>query len=279
MNTLIALKGSIAKGRVCRNPSLGMRPKQGVARSHAKRKTRESHHMLPGVQRVWGNEPSHSQVNSNVGSWSPKWTPASSERDCRGQKSLPWRVLYIIGKLLKLKCLNWACIAHLDIWNTSYAQKKGRESNYQFDSRPLKVGNRPNFLACRQLATYRWKALDEGYNFALDLITIGGLNKKLCALKVVGVSSMGILGLPLWVGFVQVHVSDWSLLVLPSPILELQHAPPPLYSVASQGVCPDSLPFRYFQFGTPIWVSQGVGNVSECIKFPQSTRTQWRWPK
>jgi hypothetical protein len=25
--------------------------------------------MLPGVQRVWGNEPSHSQVNSHVGSW------------------------------------------------------------------------------------------------------------------------------------------------------------------------------------------------------------------
>jgi hypothetical protein len=26
---------------------------------------------------------------------------------------------------------------------------------------------------------YRWKALDEGYNFGLDLILIGGLHKKL----------------------------------------------------------------------------------------------------
>jgi hypothetical protein len=31
----------------------------------------------------------------------------------------------------------------LDICSPSCGQKKGRESNWQFDSRPLKVGNRP----------------------------------------------------------------------------------------------------------------------------------------
>jgi hypothetical protein len=82
---------------------------------HAKRETRESLHMLSGVQRMWGNEPSHSQVNSHVGSWTPKWTPKSSEHDYRGQNLLPWKVIYIIGKLLKIKCLKWARIAHLDI--------------------------------------------------------------------------------------------------------------------------------------------------------------------
>jgi hypothetical protein len=46
-------------------------------------------------------------------------------------------------------------------------------------------------------ATYRWKAFDEGYNFALDLISIGGLLRKLWAPKVVGVPSLGISGLPL----------------------------------------------------------------------------------
>ncbi len=61
---------------------------------------------------------------------------------------------------------------------TSYGQKKGQESNWQFDSRPLKVGNRPNFLACKRRATYCWKALHEGYNFSLDLVAIGGLHKK-----------------------------------------------------------------------------------------------------
>ncbi len=64
------------------------------------------------------------------------------------------------------------------------------------DSRPLKVRNRPNLLGCRQRATYRWKALDEGYNFALDHIAIGGPHKKLCALKVAGVPVGGISGLP-----------------------------------------------------------------------------------
>ncbi len=134
-------------------------------------------------------------MNSHVGSWSPERTPEFSERDCRGQISSPRGVLYIIGKLLKCRCLKWAHIAHLNIWNTSYGQKKGRESNWQFDSRPLKVENRLDLLGCRQRATYCWKALDERYNFALDCIAIGALHKKLCALKVPGVSTGGISGL------------------------------------------------------------------------------------
>jgi hypothetical protein len=70
-------------------------------------------------------------------------------------------------------------------------------SNWQFDSRPLKVGNRPDSLVCRQRATYCWKALDEGYNFASDRTAIGALHKKLCALKVAGVLANATSGLPL----------------------------------------------------------------------------------
>ncbi len=113
----------------------------------------------------------------------------------QGSNSLPWSVLYIIGKLLKFRCLNWACIDHLKICNTSYGQKKGRESNCQFDSKPLKVGNQPDLPVCRQRATYRWKALNKGYNFALDLIIIWSLHMKLCAFKVARVPILGILGL------------------------------------------------------------------------------------
>jgi len=98
---------------------------------------------------------------------------------------------------LKLKCLKWARMTHLDIWNTSYGQKKGRESNWQFDSRPLKVKNQSDFLACRWRATCRWKALNEGYNFALVLISIWGLHVKLWAPKVAGVLILAISGLPL----------------------------------------------------------------------------------
>jgi hypothetical protein len=108
--------------------------------------------------------------------------------------------LYINGKLLKRRCLKWAQIAHLDIWNTSYDQKKRRESNSwesaSFDSRPLKVGNRPEILGCRRRATYRWKALDESYNFASDRTSIRGLLAKLWGFKVPRVPQGGISGVP-----------------------------------------------------------------------------------
>jgi hypothetical protein len=160
-------------------------------------KTHESHHMLPGVQRVWGHEPSHSQVHSHVGSWSPKWTPKFLEHDCRGQNPLLWRVLCIIGNLLKCKCLKWVRIVHLDIWNTSYGQRKGRESIWHYDSRPLKFGNWLDFLICKRHVTYCWKGLNEGYNFTSDLITIKSLHAKLCTFKVAGIVVVIISRLPL----------------------------------------------------------------------------------
>jgi hypothetical protein len=80
--------------------------------------------------------------------------------------------------------------------NTSYGQKKGRESTWQFDFQPLKVRNCPNFLAYKWCMTYRWKYLNKGYNFVLDLISIRGLHTKLWALKVVRVPIVGISGLP-----------------------------------------------------------------------------------
>jgi hypothetical protein len=107
------------------------------------------------------------------------------------------RVLYIIEKLLKRTCLKWARIAHSVIWNTSYGQKKGRESNCQFDSRPQKVKNRPDLLSCRGRATYRWKVFDESYNFASNCTLIGGLLAKLWGSKVAGVPFGTISGLPL----------------------------------------------------------------------------------
>jgi hypothetical protein len=87
-------------------------------------------------------------------------------------------------------------MTHLNIWNTSYDQKKGQESNWQFDFWPLKVRNRPNFPMCRWHATYHWKDLDEGYNYSLDLILIRGLHTKLCNPKVVEVLILAISGLP-----------------------------------------------------------------------------------
>jgi hypothetical protein len=110
---------------------------------------------------------------------------------------MDWGVYYIIKNLLECRCLKWAHITHLDISNTSYGQKKGYESNWQFDSRPLKVRNRPNFLACRRCVTYHWKALHKCYNFSWDLISIWGMHAKLWASKVAKVPIVWISGLPL----------------------------------------------------------------------------------
>ncbi len=70
-------------------------------------------------------------------------------------------------------------IRHLDICRPSYGQKKGRESNWQFDSRPLKVGNRPLSEVRIGSAIRRWKDLDEGYNFSSDLVAIRACSREL----------------------------------------------------------------------------------------------------
>jgi hypothetical protein len=95
---------------------------------------------------------------------------------------------------LKCRCRKWPRMSHSDICNTSYGRKKGRESNWQFDSRPLKVGNRPDPGVRKWSATHRWKALEENYKFALDLVPIRGLSRELWAPKVLGVQSGTVSG-------------------------------------------------------------------------------------
>jgi hypothetical protein len=58
------------------------------------------------------------EVWENVKEWTFTFpsdlpTPKSSENDCRGQKPLDWKVSYIIGKFLELKCLKCIRITHL----------------------------------------------------------------------------------------------------------------------------------------------------------------------
>jgi hypothetical protein len=130
-----------------------------------------------------------------MGTWEFARTPEISEFEFRGQNTLHCGVIYIIGKLLKCRCRKWARMSHLDICSTSYAKKKGRESIWQFDSRPLKIGNRPDPDACRWSAANHWKALDESYKFALDLIPIGGLGKELWRRKVARVQTGIVSGL------------------------------------------------------------------------------------
>jgi hypothetical protein len=59
------------------------------------------------------------------------------------------------------------------------------------------MGIDPTPVCAGEMWHTHWKALDEGYKFALNLIAIEGLHKKLCAFKVVKVLAIGILGLTL----------------------------------------------------------------------------------
>jgi hypothetical protein len=132
----------------------------------------------------------------------PKWGLGSPLRLLKLQSSIagvkhtsPWSILYIIGKLSKCRCRKWPRMSHLDICITSYGKKKGQESNWQFDSRPLKVRNRPNPDVCKGSVTQSWKDFKENYKFALDLIPIGGLRKKLWSRKALEVQTGAVSGL------------------------------------------------------------------------------------
>jgi hypothetical protein len=116
-------------------------------------------------------------------------TPKSGNLESSGtpKNSSHWGVLGVIGKVVKCRCLNRPRIGHLDICSPSYGQKKGRESNCQFDSRPLKVRNRPLPDVCSGSATRLWKALDESYNFDSNLVPIRAWGEKLWFPKVPGV--------------------------------------------------------------------------------------------
>jgi len=74
-------------------------------------------------------------------------------------------------------------------------QKKSRESNWQFDSRPLKVRNRPLPDVVLKSVTRRWKALDESYNFGSRLVPIGVRGEELWPSKIPGLQPETISGL------------------------------------------------------------------------------------
>jgi len=131
------------------------------------------------------------------GTWESFGTPKNSKRDFRGQITLHWNFFYTVGKFLKSRCPKWPRMIHLDIYSTSYGRKKGWESNWQFDSWPLKVRNRPDLGACMWSATHRWKDLDKSYNFGLDLVSIRARGEKLWTLKAPGIQIEIVSGLHL----------------------------------------------------------------------------------
>ncbi len=136
----------------------------------------------PHFGQVWGVKPN----TPKVGDLESSGTPERLVFDSKAQNTSHWGVLGVIGKVLNRRYRKWPRIGHLDICSPSYEQKKGRESNCQFDSRSLKIGNRPFPDLRIESATQRWKDLDEGYNFGLDLVAIRLCSLELGAPKVPG---------------------------------------------------------------------------------------------
>jgi hypothetical protein len=143
-----------------------------------------------GLQ-VWGWSP----TLGKVGGLESAGTPECSELNSKSQNTSHWGVLGVVGKVLKLRYRKWPRIGHSDICSPNYGQKKGRESNWQFDSRPLKVGNRPLPDVALKCATQRWKDFDESYNFGLGLVPIHVRGEELWSSKVSGLQLGTVSGL------------------------------------------------------------------------------------
>jgi hypothetical protein len=95
--------------------ALGSWPRQGLVRVWAKR-ARECGRMwewtltLPNELPFWELE--------------SKWTSKISKSNFNGENPSPWRVFYIIGKLLKRRCPKWARMIYLDICNTRWPKER-----------------------------------------------------------------------------------------------------------------------------------------------------------
>jgi hypothetical protein len=141
----------------------------------------------------------HTPENGNLES---SRIPKNSEDDCKGQNTLHWGVLYIVGKVLKCKCSKWPRMSHLGICSPSYGQlqpklwaKEGPGVKLPVDSRPLKVMNRPAPDVLWGSAIRRWKAFDESYTIGSNLVPIRGRGEKLWPSKVLGIQTGTVSGL------------------------------------------------------------------------------------
>jgi hypothetical protein len=65
--------------------------------------------------------------------WSPLGLPNVQSSTARPKTPFIGMFFGVIGKVLKRRYRKWPRIGHLDICRPSYGQKKGQESNWQFD--------------------------------------------------------------------------------------------------------------------------------------------------
>jgi hypothetical protein len=130
-----------------------------------------------------------------MGTWESSGTPESLEFDYKGQNTLHWGVLYIIGKLSKCKCPKWARMTHLDIWNTSYGQKKGRELVWLPTTESRELTRFPCVqVACDTSLESSWRGLQLWFRPRPDQRSA----PEVIVLQSYGTPSLGDFKTPIW---------------------------------------------------------------------------------
>jgi hypothetical protein len=156
----------------CHNPSLELATKVRACEVASQKRS------LGVTFHVFGSVGEGEGMNPHI----PKWTLTLGvgvlmdfqilRRRLQGSKLIGLKSSLYHWKTLGTQMFKMGLHYPFGYLNISYGQKKGQESNWQFDSWPLKVENCSDLFVCH---TYRWKALYEAYNFALYFISIGGL--------------------------------------------------------------------------------------------------------
>ncbi len=136
----------------------------------------------PHFDQVWGWSP----TLGKVGDLESSGTPECVELNNKGQNTSHWGVFGVIEKVLKRRYRKWP-----HIWPFGHLQPKlwAKEGSgvklivwlptiKSQESMPSRI-----WFEC---ATWRWKDLDEGYNFGLDLVAIQLCSQVTCS-QVTGV--------------------------------------------------------------------------------------------
>jgi hypothetical protein len=181
--------------------TLGSWPRQRLAKVWGKSEAWESYFMLLGgwqYGRVW-------KLNLHT----PKWTPTLGvgipmdfwifrKRLQGGQNPLDWRIPYTIGNILELRCLKWARMTHLDIWNTNYGQKKGRESNLAIWLPTNKMLESPQFPYVKVVCNIPLKSSWQGLQIFFTPHLHRRFSHKVMALQICGSPNFGNFETPTW---------------------------------------------------------------------------------
>jgi hypothetical protein len=116
----IILVGFVIQNKLCLlfcccNPSLGLATKARAFKGAGQEWS------LVVTFHVFGSVEGCEEMNPRTFKWAPtlgiesQWTFKFSESDRRGENSLDWKIPYTIEKILKHRCLKWACTSHLSI--------------------------------------------------------------------------------------------------------------------------------------------------------------------